>query len=178
MAQLPQQFNTADLPDTGGKTVNIPAGKYQAVILASDYKDTRDKAGKFLELKIVLTQGEFRDTEFIERLNIINNNPKAVEIAYKTLARISEAVNMTMTPRDSTELHNKPFLLEVKTIMGDDWTNDKGEVVKGKEKSEIKAYHKLPPVGGVGGFAPSFTQSQPAAVVEAQSAPSTPPWAK
>jgi len=179
MAQLPQQYNTADLPDTGGKTVNIPAGKYSAIIIDSAFKDTRDKNGQYLELKIVITQGQFQDTEFIERLNIINQNQKAVEIAYKTLARISEAVNMTMTPRDSSELHNKPFILETKTAQGDDWTNDKGEVVKGKEKSEIKAYHKSPAIGGVGGFtapvqASPFGSGQPAQ----NNTPSTPPWAK
>ena len=127
MAQLPQQYNTADLPDTGGsKTVLIPDGQYQAVIVESDFKETSNRQGQYLQLKVVITQGQFQNTEFIERLNIINQNPKAVEIAYKRLARISEAVGMTTTPRDSVELHNKPVLIETKTVNDGDWKNAGG----------------------------------------------------
>ena len=173
MAQLPQQYNTADLPDTGGsKIVLIPDGQYQAVIVESDFKETSNRQGQYLQLKVVITQGQYQNTEFIERLNIINQNPKAVEIAYKRLARISEAVGMTTTPRDSVELHNKPFMIETKTVNDGDWKNDKGETVSGKDKSEIKAFHKMPQIGGVSGFAPQPVN--PAQVT----APNTPPWAR
>ncbi len=178
MALLPQTYNTADLPDTGGKTVCIPEGNYQAVIVDSEFKPTSKGDGQFLALKVVITQGQYANTEFTERLNIINPNPKAVEIAYKTLARISEAVGMTQTPNDSAHLHNKPIMIEIKNKVSDDWKNDKGETIKGKEQSEIKKYSPLPKVGGVGGFSAPANHT-PSFVTQAQtSAPATPPWAK
>lgn len=139
---IPQTFNVADLPDTGGNTVLIPQGQYKAVIVSSEFKDTNNKEGKYLALKIVLTEGAYANTEFTERLNLINNNQKAVEIAYKTLARISEAVGMTQTPSDSTQLHNKPFVVDVVTEAGEPWTDKDGNKREGKDKSVIKKYHK------------------------------------
>ena len=52
MAQLPQQYNTADLPDT--KIVLIPDGQYQAVIVESDFKETSNRQGQYLQLKVVI----------------------------------------------------------------------------------------------------------------------------
>lgn len=143
MVMIPQTFNVADLPETGGNTVLIPQGQYKAVIVSSEFKDTNNKEGKYLALKVVLTEGQYANTEFTERLNLINNNQKAVEIAYKTLARISEAVGMTQTPSDSTQLHNKPFLVDIVTEAGEPWTDKEGNKREGKDKSIIKKYHKL-----------------------------------
>ncbi|MCK5604793.1 DUF669 domain-containing protein, partial [Candidatus Pacearchaeota archaeon] len=118
MVGLPQQYNTADLPDTGGNLVLIPQGQYQAVILSSEMKPTKNGQGQFLALTLAITQGDYANTEFIERLNIVNQNAVAVEIAYKTLARISEAVGMTQTPADSNELHNKALMIQIETEAG------------------------------------------------------------
>lgn len=146
MVALPQQFNTADLPDTGGMVL-IPAGQYQAVIVESQLVQTKDKNGQFLALKVIITQGQYQGTEFTERLNIINQNPKAVEIAYKTLARISEALGMNRTPNDSNELHNKPLMIEVATEAGNEYTDNQGNKQMGKDKSVIKRYLPMPQAG-------------------------------
>ena len=172
MVALPQTYKTSDLPDTGGNVVLIPQGDYQAVIVKSELTPTKDNTGQFLALTVVITQGQFANTEFIERLNIINQNAQAVEIAYKTLARISEAVGMTQTPSDSTQLHNKPFIVTVETEAGKPYTKD-GVERMGKDKSIIKKYKALPNVGTVAPF------GQPAAIAQASAGGvSTPPWAK
>lgn len=142
MAQLPKVYNTADLPDTGGPAPLIPPGQYKAVAVDSGLKDTAKKDGQFLWIKFVITEGQYRDTEFTERLNIINPNQTAVDIAYKTLARISEAVGMTQTPQDSNQLHNKPLVIEIATEAGKPWRDRDGVEREGKDKSYIKAYHK------------------------------------
>lgn len=167
MVALPQTFNVADLPDTSGNTVLIPAGQYKAVIVSSEFKDTSNGQGKYLALKVVLTEGQYANTEFTERLNLVNQNQKAVEIAYKTLARISEAVGMSQTPSDSNQLHNKPFMVDIATEVGEPWKDKDGVERQGKDKSVIKKYHKLPSVGVTTPFA-----SAPAAVAGAA------PWAK
>lgn len=171
MAQLPQQYNTADLP-SGQGVVLIEPGQYQAVIVESEMKPTSSGLGQFLALKLVVTQGKYANTEFTERLNIVNENQKAVEIAYKTLARISEAVGMTRTPADSVELHNKPFMIEVATEAGKPWTDRDGVQRDGSDKSIIKKYLPMPKVGA---FSAAATAP---AVAQGQAAPaSSPPWA-
>lgn len=147
MAALPQIFKTADLPDTGG-VVKIPDGQYHAVIVESELKPTKDGGGQFLALKIVITEGQYTNTEFIERLNIVNKNQTAVDIAFRTLARISEAVGMTSTPQNSEELHGKKFLVDIGTEKGKPYTGNDGEEKQGSDKSIIKKYHPIPKVGG------------------------------
>ena len=169
MVALPKQYNTADLPDTGGNSVLIPEGQYSGLIVASELKETKDKQGAFLALTIVITQGQYSNTEFTERLNIVNKNSTAVEIAYKTLARISEAVGMTRTPADSNELHNKQFMFEVKNAKGKEWTDNDGKKREGTEQSEISKY-LLTPVGGAS-VAPVAAQQEDAP----QQAVATPP---
>jgi hypothetical protein len=173
MVALPQTFNTADLPDTGGGVVLIPQGQYQAVIVNSEMKETSNKSGQYLALKVVITSGQYANTEFVERLNIVNTNAQAVEIAYKTLARISEAVGLTQTPSDSMQLHNKPLMIEIATEAGKPWTDKDGIQREGKDKSVIKKYLKLPAAG----VATSTPFGNPVTAVAA-GAPATPPWAK
>lgn len=174
MVALPQQYNTADLPDTGGNIVLIPQGQYQATIVKSEMVENKAKTGSFLALTVVITQGDYANTEFTERLNVVNPNETAVQIAYKTLARISEAVGMNRTPADSTELHNKPFMIEVQTKAGEPYKDNNGVERQGKDQSEIKKYLPLP-TGG----APVGAPVQPAAPVAspppAQQATATPP---
>jgi hypothetical protein len=143
MVALPQKYNVADLPDSGGGVVHIPDGMYKAVIVESELKPTSNGQGQFLALRVVITEGQYSNTEFIERLNIINQNQQAVEIAYKTLARISEALGMSTTPDDSNELHNKPLLIKVETEAGKPWKDKDGVEREGKDKSVIKGYKPL-----------------------------------
>lgn len=149
MVGLPQVYNTADLPDTGGAMPLITPGQYPAVIVESGLKPTSNGQGQFLWLKVIITQGQFQGTEFTERLNIINPSAEAMQIAYKTLARISEAVGMNQTPGDSVQLHNKPFIIEVATEQGKPYIKD-GVTKEGKDKSIIKKYLGVPGVGGQG----------------------------
>jgi hypothetical protein len=143
MVQIPQTYNVDDIAGGTGGLPLIPDGLYKAVIIDSELKATKAGTGQYLALKIVLTEGQYANTEFTERLNIINPNTVAVEIAYKTLANICKALGMAQTPQDSTQIHNKPFLLETKTKKGEPWTDDKGELREGNDSSEIKGYKPI-----------------------------------
>ena len=173
MVGIPQTFKVTDPAVAGGSSNNvlIPEGNYTAIIVNSEMKDNSSGTGQFLALEVAIVDGDYRDTVFTERLNLINPNQKAVEIAYKTLARISEALGMEQTPSDSAQLHNQPLLIEIKTKKGEPWTNNQGEKIEGKDKSEIKGFKALPKIGVVGATAPVFAQATaPAAAPKA-------PWA-
>lgn len=177
MVGIPQTYKVTDAAVAGGSGGNIliPEGSYKAIIISSEMKDNSSATGQFLALEVAIIEGDYTDTTFTERLNLINPNQKAVEIAYKTLARMAEALGMEETPSDSSQLHNQPLLIEVKTKAGTPWTNNQGEKVEGKDKSEIKAYKPLPKVGVTGAAAPSFAQATPASA--APTAAPKAPWA-
>ena len=89
----------------------LPAGQYTAIIESSELKPTQ-KGGKYLSLAFQVISGEFQGRKLWNNLNIINDNPKAVEIAKADLSAICRAVGV-MTPKDSSELHNKPLTVKV-----------------------------------------------------------------
>ena len=131
---------------TGGLPL-IPPGKYHGIIVKSEFQKTQS-GGEMLVLTNVITQGEHRDVEFIERLNLVNDNPVAVKIAFETLAKIAKAVGLSKIPTDSSELHNKPLLLTIKTEAGKPFKDKTtGEERMGKDKSVIGGYEALPKVG-------------------------------
>jgi hypothetical protein len=130
----------------------IPAGKYLAVITASEQKANKAGTGSFLNLTFQVIEGEFKNRLLWTRLNLENPNPQAVQIARAELSAICRAVGV-LAPNDSVELHDLPLMVHVKC---------KNRVDTGEITNEIKGFSKkeLP--------APSAPPSSPAN--------STPPW--
>lgn len=91
----------------------LPAGEYEVVITASEMKPTKTGTGKYLELELQVLSGEYQNRKVWDRLNLINPNAQAQQIARGTLSAICRAVNVP-TPNDSGELHNKPLVAVVK----------------------------------------------------------------
>jgi hypothetical protein len=131
MAQL--NFNAAEVQPLDSFEA-IPAGTYEAVITDSEMKPTKSGTGSYLEITVEIISGEFQGRKVWARLNLANQNVKAVEIARRELSSICRAVNV-MNPGDSAELHNIPFLVVVKKVKRDDdtYTN---EIGGWKNKSE------------------------------------------
>ncbi len=104
----------------------LPAGEYEACIVASTMKPTKDGNGKYLELELQILNGPFQNRKVFDRLNLVNSSAKAVEIAKGTLSAICRAVGV-LTPQDSSELHNKPLRIKV-TVRKSDEYGDGNEV--------------------------------------------------
>jgi hypothetical protein len=128
----------------------IPAGWYKAVITASEEKPTKAQTGSYLQMTVEIIEGEYAGRKVTERLNLNNPNSTAVDIAQRTLSAICRAVGV-MTPRDSSDLHDKPFMVQVKVKPGDGQYGPNNDI-SGYEAAK-------------GGSAPS-----------APAASSTPPW--
>lgn len=149
-------FNANDVAPTSFDVV--PNGEYDVIITSSAMKPTKDGGGKFLELELQILAGECQNRKLWDRLNLENANAKAVQIARGTLSAICRAVGV-MTPRDSSELHNKPLRAKVIVKKDDEYG----------ERNEIKAYkprHAAPP--------PPMTP--PSAPAPAPVDPSARPW--
>jgi hypothetical protein len=108
----------------------IPAGKYNAVIVDSEMKQTKSGNGSYLELTFEVTEGEYKGRKVWARLNIDNPNADAVKIARGELSAICRSVNV-MTPNDSVDLHNLPLEITVKCKRN----SEKGEIT-----NDIKGY--------------------------------------
>jgi hypothetical protein len=107
----------------------VPAGKYIAVIINSEMKQTKSGNGNYLELTFEITEGEYKGRKVWARLNIDNPNADAVKIARGELSAICRAVNV-MTPNDSVDLHNLPLEINVKCKKRDD-TKEISNEIKG-----------------------------------------------
>jgi len=127
----------------------LPAGDYQACIVASDIAPTKRGDGKFLSLELQVIDGPHKGRKLFDRLNMWNPNPKAVEIAKATLSAICRAVGV-LTPKDSQELHDLPLLVKV-VVKKDPEFGDKNEVKAykplGKKKTTTDNVGPLPPHG-------------------------------
>ena len=104
----------------------LPAGDYPVVIIESKMKKTKDGNGEYLELKLQVASGKYQNRQLFDRLNLINANDQAVQIAKGTLSAICRAVNV-LTPNDSSELHNRKLLATVK-VKPDQNGNPRNEI--------------------------------------------------
>jgi hypothetical protein len=125
-------FNAANV-EPSNDFEPIPAGTYVAVIESSEKKATRAGTGHYLELKIQIAEGQYKGRFIWDRLNLWNQNPTAVKIANQSLSAICRAVGI-MTPGDSSELHNKPIAIVVKSRRRED---------NGELSSEVKGYKSV-----------------------------------
>lgn len=92
----------------------LPDGWYLAQIDDSQTKPTKAGTGHYLELTIVILDGQHKDRRVWDRLNLDNPNETAVAIAQETLAAICHAVGV-LEPKDPAELHDKPLQIKIGT---------------------------------------------------------------
>lgn len=112
----------------------LPAGKYLAVITASEMKPNKAATGRFLELCFTIVEGEYRNRTLWTRLNLENPNELAMKIAQAELSALCRAVGV-MTPGDSVELHNLPLVIRVRCKKRKD-TDEIANEIKGFEKRD------------------------------------------
>lgn len=148
----------------------IPAGDYEAMVTASQIKQTKDGSGRYLELTLEIQSGQFQGRKLWDRLNVQNRNQQAVEIAQRQLSGLCHAVGVLQLPNDATPLHNKPMVVKVAA---------KNDPERGMA-NEVKGYKAKAQTMGM---APAFTAprvaapQQPAANPAPAFGQATPPWA-
>jgi len=113
----------------------LPAGWYTAKIVASEMKDTKNRQGQYLELRMEILDPAHKGRVLFDRLNLKNANPDAVEMAKASLASICIAVDV-MQPRNSEALHNRPLMVKVTQRM-----------YQGEAQNEVKGYKKRESAG-------------------------------
>lgn len=125
----------------------IPAGKYTAVITASEMKPNKAGTGQYLELTFTIIEGEHQNRQLWARLNLEHPNEVAVKIARGQLSAICRAVGV-LQPRDSVELHNLPLMITVKCKRREDTgdiTNEITNFTKREQQASSNALSDTPP---------------------------------
>ena len=136
----------------------LPAGWYPMQIVESELKPTSNGEGQYLQLKLQVINGDHANRVVYERLNIVNKNPTAQEIAYRNLSAICHATGVIQV-EDSQQLHGIP--MEVKLSVrpaqnGYDASNDvKGYRAIGGGMMQVGGQPAGAPQGG-------FPQQDPA----------------
>lgn len=161
-------FDPSTVPDS--EYSPIPDGEYVAQIEETEFKTT-SKGGTMLVVKFQIVGSAQDGRTLTERLNIQNDNEKAVEIALQTLAKITTAAGLSVL-KDTSELIGKKMYVSVATKKGEGtYTDANGNEKPRADQNVIKKY--APVVGG------SSTVSKPATTTAtAQGEAKKMPWAK
>lgn len=86
----------------------MPDGIYTLVVTGSEVKPTKAGTGEFLSCTMEVVDGQYKGRKLFVKFNLKNANAEAVSIARAELAALCRAVRVP-SPRDSSELHDKPF---------------------------------------------------------------------
>lgn len=154
----------------------LPAGWYNVRITGSEMKPTKDGGGSFLSLTMTVLDGKFVNRKIFDRLNLVNKNPKAVEIAYQTLSSICHATGVIQI-QDSTQLHGIPMQVKIKVRPPEGGYSESNETAGYKAMEGAQAAPVAP--AWVAPAAPTAPPAQPwQQPAPAAPAASVPPWAK
>ena len=171
-------FDASQVPEQMEFTA-LPEGQYVVIATASEMKPTKNGQGQFLQFTFEVLDGPRKGAKVWARLNLVNGNQTAVDIAQRELGAICRAVGI-IKPNDSAELHNLPLLITVAVEVDD--RKREGNVIK---KYEAINAAGVAPVAGAApaGAAPWGAAQQPAQQAPAAAAPwSAPagaaPWVK
>jgi hypothetical protein len=149
-------FNSEDVPPDSFSP--LPEGSYTVIITDSEQKASKSGKGTYLKTTMQIVEGEFKGRKLWGTYNLAHENQQTVEIAKRQLADICAAVGV-LRPRNSGELHNKPFMLDLKV--------EERKDSPGEFQNRIKKHRAL--VAGSGG---------PAAPQSHASNDGKPPWAR
>ncbi len=116
MAKL--NFNASEVSTPQSGYEPRPAGEYTMQVVNSDMRTTKSGTGQYLWLEFDILSGPVRG-KFFERLNLFNDNAKAVEIANRQLSAICNAVDLVAL-QDSEQLHMKPLKVVLKVTESKD----------------------------------------------------------
>ena len=150
-------FNPNDYTPSCSPTP-VPAGKYEAAIIDSQLKQTRNGQGQYLELTLQVISGRHSGRQVWDRLNIHNASRQAQQIARERLSAICAAVGVAHL-QDSVDLHNLPLVIDVVQ----ETRNDNGGIA-----SRVRSYEPRQDTPPAAVQAPP---PQPQAPVAGQAAP-------
>ncbi len=120
-------LSDVEVSESGFKS--LPAGRYPATIIDSDYKATKSGEGMCLHLVFAITEGEYAGRQLRDFLTLEHTNEQTVNIAKAKLKELAVAAGHKNPDRveDTDELHG-PLTVVVTRKEDKDWGDDDGFV--------------------------------------------------
>lgn len=167
------------VPNWGGLNANevepadaydlLTPGDYPVVIETAEWKETNAKTGHYLKLEMVITDGPAKGRKLWDNLNLVNPNPKAVEIANRTLSAICRAIGVQHVDANSTHLLcGKPMIGKVKI--------EQDKTGQYDDKNVVKAYKPAGGAAPVPGQTAEASTTQPPPSGQQAAAGGGAPW--
>jgi hypothetical protein len=134
---------------------------------------TSTPGGQMLKLTMTILDGQYAGRKLFDRLNLVNANPTAVEIAFKTLSSICRATGV-MQCANSQQLHGIPMKVKVKLKPAERVVDQNTGAVKEYDASnDVRGYDTInsdhttdaaivPGVAGAPGGTPPWAAGAPA----------------
>ncbi len=153
----------------------LPKGKYLVIITDSEIKETKNRDGQYLQLVHEVVDGQFKGRKLWSRLNIVNRNKTAEDIAHRTLSSLCHAAGV-MNLQDSAQLHNIPVVADVKLSKEGD-QNDITSYASANGQQQAGGYQPgKPPAAASSAQQDSTTTPTQTSPSDAGQAASVPPW--
>ena len=145
----------------------VPADTYRAHITESEVKKTKDGKGRYLQFTWEILDGPYKGRKFWDRLNIVNANATAQEIAQRALSAVCHATGV-LRLTNSAQLHHKPVMVKVTVKQSQGY----------EPQNEVKGYKACDGAGvPLPAHGSTLHGNAAAGAVEASSATVVPPWA-
>ena len=125
--KLNKTFKVAEAPESTTFDV-LPAGDYVVTVTESEMKPTKKSGGEYLMLTLEVLEGAHKGRRLWSRLNLVNENTTAVEIAERQLADLCRAVGKEEV-EDSEDLHDTPVVAVVKVRPADREYSESNDVI-------------------------------------------------
>lgn len=147
----------------------LPAGLYTAMITESEVVPTKAGTGQVLKLTWKVIEGPLANRLIFDRLNVVNQSPRAEEIGQRQLSALCHAVGV-LQMKNTEQLHGIPCTVRVAISV-----DKTGQYA---DSNEIKAYTAASGATGQAKAAAAFTAPPTRQAPPSQApAASAPPWA-
>ena len=108
----------------------LPAGDYVVNITGAVMKPTKAGTGQYLELTLKVNGGQYSGRQVYDRLNLVNPNETAVQIAQSTLSAICHAINHMQLGTEQ-ELLGKTLGVKLNRVPRQDKPDEYSNEIKG-----------------------------------------------
>lgn len=186
MARLPNSFDISGTPpqDPGqGQLPPSDANGWPVVIVNSQIKPAQSGGDNgYVEFTLQITEGEHKGATGPYRLNLWNDNPTTVEIAYKQLSALGYVCGVPIID-DTAQLHNRAFrvitaLQEEPENAAKGWTRVRGvRSIGGQTPSQIAAGAPPQTQAAAPAAGPPMANATPPVTAPPPAQPSAPPVA-
>lgn len=124
----------------------LPAGWYNAKIINSECKPTKDNESGYLQFELEVIDGEHKGRKVFDRLNLWNKSVQASEIAQRQLSAYCHATGVFIL-QDSNQLHGIPLKikLSIRQSEGYEPSNDVKAVKHIQDTAPSAQTNPLPP---------------------------------